>query len=268
MKKVLTSLIALVACFIVYVYSNDDSPKPEVVKEQTVTEPQKKVGLEIPKINEGEVILNYTAMTIKYDTIHLIPGWVAYELTDSETDGEMERETTFSMDLNYKGRQAMREDYRNSGWDKGHMAPAADMKWSRQAMKESFYLTNVCPQNHELNSGSWLKLEKWCREMANKYGKVYIVTGPLITTNKYGTIGERKLVTVPDRFYKAVLYDENGTYHSIAFVMNNNPSKQSLRSSAISVNELEDLSGIDFFPNLDDSIEEKIESENYIHLHN
>ncbi|MCQ2182165.1 MAG: DNA/RNA non-specific endonuclease [Bacteroidales bacterium] len=102
---------------------------------------------------------------------------MAYELTSEEVDGRVPRAGGFSMDLNYEGTQAMREDYSNSGWDKGHMAPAADMKWSQQAMYECFPLTNICPQNHELNGKDWQNLEKLCRTWAKEYGKVYIVCG-------------------------------------------------------------------------------------------
>jgi len=218
--------------------------------------------LEIPAINDGEVIFWYSGMTIKYDTIHFIPAWVAYELTVSKLEGDAKRASSFRMDLNYNGKQAMREDYSNSGWDKGHMAPAADMKWSETAMQESFYLTNICPQNHELNTQSWQKLERWCRNIALKYGSVYIVTGPIITTNHLGTIGERH-VAVPDRFFKALLIKNKRKYHSIAFVMDNDSRKHSMSSSSLSVNDLEELSGIDFFPALNDSIEETVESENY-----
>ena len=107
--------------------------------------------LELPDFTQEDLILRHDGFVVSYDTDAKIPKWVAYELTAEELDGNVPRARSFSMDLGYKGRQAMREDYSNTGWDKGHMAPSADMKWSQTAMSESFYLTNVCPQNPDLN---------------------------------------------------------------------------------------------------------------------
>lgn len=216
--------------------------------------------LELPAKNQHDIILSYIGFTVSYDSERLIPKWVAYELTSEEVDGTVSRSGSFGMDLNYKGRQAMREDYSYSGWDKGHMAPAADMKWSQEAMWESFYLTNVCPQNHELNGGDWLALEKKARELAKRYGNVYVICGPIIGVNKNGTIGANK-VTVPDKFFKAFLVEIDGVFHAIAFIMENEGFHRKLSSYALTVNQLEDISGIDFFVNLPDMIEESVEAE-------
>lgn len=217
-------------------------------------------GLELPELKKGDIILRYEGFTVKYNTSWLIPDWVAYELTAEETRGEVPRASGFSMDLNYKGKQAMREDYSNTGWDKGHMAPAADMKWSSNAMRESFYLTNICPQDHNLNSGDWLTLEKLCREWAVKFGSVYIVCGPVVYNNRFGKIGEQKVV-VPDYFYKAVLAWNGKEYKSIAFVMENTSIRQSILSCAVSVNDVEALVGFNLFAELNDKNEESIESQ-------
>lgn len=215
---------------------------------------------ELPAISSSDSIIIYQGFVVSYDSEHLIPKWVAYELTSEEVDGTVSRSGSFGMDLNYKGRQAMREDYSYSGWDKGHMAPAADMKWSQEAMWESFYLTNICPQNHELNGGDWLALEKKAREVAKRYGKVYVICGPIIGDNKYGTIGANK-VTVPDKFFKSFLIETDGAFHAIAFILDNEGFHRRLSSYALTVNQLEDISGIDLFVNLPDLIEESVEAE-------
>lgn len=214
--------------------------------------------LEMPATSSVDSILVYSGFVVSYDSEHLIPQWVAYELTAEEVDGEISRSGSFGMDLDYKGRQAMREDYSYSGWDKGHMAPAADMKWSQEAMWESFYLTNVCPQNHELNGGDWLVLEKKARELAKRYSRVYITCGPIMGENRYGVIGGNK-VAVPDKFFKAFLIEANGDYHSIAFVMDNDGERHPLSMCVMTVNQLESITGLDFFFNLPDSIEEIVE---------
>ena len=216
--------------------------------------------LELPAIHESDIILIYSGFVVKYNPDYLIPDWVAYELTAKEVNGEVPRASGFSMDLNYDGRQAMREDYSYSGWDKGHMAPSADMKWSQSSMFESFYLTNVCPQNHDLNGRDWHVLENRVRSWALKFGRVWVVCGPIVNEKQYGTIGDRN-VMVPDGFFKAVLrQNSNGGYQAIAFVFKNDSSRQPLKESMISVDGLESIIGYDLFVNLDDDIEEKTES--------
>lgn len=216
--------------------------------------------LELPAIQEKDIIIIYDAFTINYNDKKLIPNWVAYELTSDEAFGKVPRAKGFSMDLDYDGRQAMREDYSNSGWDKGHMAPAADMKWSETAMKESFYLTNICPQNHDLNAKDWQTLEKMVRDWAIKYGKIWVVCGPFIGGNIYGTIGEQR-VAVPDVFFKAVLRKEDDRWYSIAFVFENDSHKQPVKDAVVSVNDVEALIGYDLFTNLDNRIEETVEAQ-------
>ena len=164
------------------------------------------------------------------------------------------------MDLDYKERQAMREDYSNTGWDKGHMAPSADMKWSQTAMNESFYLTNICPQNHDLNGKAWHSLEKYVRDWAVKFGSVWVVCGPYVYANSYGAIGARNVV-VPDGFFKAVLRFDGKNYRSIAFVFENNSESQPVKSAVVSVNDVEALVGYDLFTNLNDRIEETVEAQ-------
>lgn len=214
---------------------------------------------ELPAISSSDSIIIYQGFVVSYDSEHLIPQWVAYELTSDEVDGTVSRSGSFGMDLNYKGRQATREDYSYSGWDKGHMAPAADMKWSQEAMWESFYLTNVCPQNHEFNGGDWLALEKKVREVAKRYGHVYVICGPIIGNNKCGSIGANN-VTVPDKFFKAFLVEAADGFHSIAFVMDNSGEHHALSDYILTVNELEKLTGIDLFVNLPDDIEDSVEN--------
>lgn len=214
--------------------------------------------LELPQISDDDILLNYTGFVVSYDSIRLIPKWVAYDLTDFEVAGDFPRSGNFGMDLNYQGAQAMREDYSYSGWDKGHMAPAADMKWSQVAMYESFYLTNVCPQNHELNAGDWLILENKVRYWANKYKIAYIVCGPVFFDNAFGTIGMNH-VSVPDGFFKAIVVCYNNSYHTIGFLFDNIPDRHNLAFYTITINDLETLTGMDLFTNIPDEVEEIVE---------
>ena len=125
--------------------------------------------IELPAQKPTDRIKRYQGYVTSYNTETLIPDWVAYELTKEETRGDATRDDkNFSMDLSFKGKQAMREDYMGSGWTRGHMAPAGDFFWSDEAMAETFYFLNICPQREELNNKDWQYLEKQVREWANR----------------------------------------------------------------------------------------------------
>ena len=241
--------------------SQTESPAETFAGELSATKPE--VGgalMEIPASDAGGVLITHKGYTLSYNAAARIPEWVAYELTADETYGDADRDDAmFRMDPSFKKTQAMREDYSGSGWTKGHMACAADFQWDEDAMDETFYLTNICPQDEVLNAGDWNYLEKQTRRWARENGRVWVVSGPIIGDNIYGRIGERNVV-VPDAFFKAVLMEKHGKYHSIAFVMGNDDERYYLYDCSMSVNELEKLTGIDFFPALDDSVEESVES--------
>ena len=221
--------------------------------------PIKPMKMELPAYNQNAFIIDYSGYTVSYDEASRLPVWVAYELTSEETDGPVNRGgRNFRPDEGINKVQADQFDYRGSGWSRGHMAPAGDFKWDDSAMSDTFYYTNCCPQDETLNNGSWQTLEKKVRSIARLYNKVYVVTGPIIGENQYGRIGFHNVV-VPDAFYKALLIQENASFHGIGFVMNNNSSPQYLKDCYMSINKLEDISRLDFFPDLNDSIEETVE---------
>lgn len=215
--------------------------------------------IELPALESTDYIIEYQGYVSSYNALTKIPDWVAYELTKDETYGDAVREDKyFSPDERVLLPQADDYDYRGSGWTRGHLAPAADFRWSDEAMWETFHFTNCCPQDEELNNGMWNTLEKKCRTWARKHGKVYIVTGPVIGRNIYGTIGSGRVV-IPDAFFKAVMVQKGNTWHSIAFVMENREKNENMQNCAMSVDELEDLTGLDFFTALEDETEAKAE---------
>lgn len=200
-------------------------------------------------------LVEYSGYYLMFHEEWKLPLWVKYELTAKETDGNAVRDgKNFKQDRNLYVEQAANDDYRNSGWSRGHMAPAADFKWSEDAMQETFYFTNCCPQNQSLNAGQWNTLEEKVRGWANKFGSVQVVTGPLLFGNEYGSIGNS--VLVPDAFFKAVLSDDQG----IAFIMYNRAENDNMQKCAISIDMLESLSGIDLFKDMDNSREARLES--------
>lgn len=214
----------------------------------------------MPEISRDDIILDYEGFTVSYNSETLTPKWVAYELTKEEVEGTYSRSGNFSMDLNYYGKQAIREDYANSTWDKGHMAPAADMKWSERAMKESFYLTNICPQNHTLNGKSWHTLEKRVRGWAQQYGSVYTVCGPIYNENRYGKIGANG-VHIPDAFFKALLVPYEGAYSGVAFIMGNDSVPHPVSESFLTIDELEMIMDLNLFVNLNFDTDEAVERQ-------
>ena len=218
--------------------------------------------LEIPtftRSREHSQQIAHKAYTVDYNEEWRLANWVAYSLTSEQTKGPVERYTKFVPDPQVKGATAQWWDYKNSSYDRGHLVPAGDMKWDENAMRECFYLSNICPQDHTFNEGDWNYLENRVRGWANFYGKVYVVCGPIVS--KYPeTIGEN-CIAVPDSFYKVVLCDMRGTWKAVGFVCPNDPTHHNLNHYCRTVDYVENLTGIDFFPLLPDDVENRAESQ-------
>lgn len=217
--------------------------------------------LEIPVDLKGrqEIRIRHTGYTVSYNNAYKTPHWVAWELTRQETKGSEERKNTFLPDPELPEPRAEHSDYTNSGYDRGHMAPAADMKWSEQAMNESFYMSNVCPQNRKLNRDDWGDLEEACRGWARKYGTVYIACGPIYDTKNPERIGRHR-IAVPDRFFKVVLIYNRKNPIAMGFLFDNKAHHQALEKYLVSVDRVEEETGYDFFSRLPDDVEQKIEA--------
>lgn len=218
----------------------------------------KNIEIPAPINGKAEQIINHIGYTVSYNADWKIPNWVAYELTAQKVNGTYPRYNTFMPDPEVpSNKTATTEDYSHSGWDRGHMAPAGDMKWSEQAMRESFYLSNICPQNRNMNSGVWHDLEIHIRDLAKHKGNIYVVCGPIISKNPK-TIGNNK-VAIPDAFFKVLLMKSNNQWNSIAFLYANSSGRKPMSSYAMSVDELELITDIDFFPSLPDEEENSAE---------
>ena len=225
-----------------------------------------------PLKDRPEQILRRKGYTVSYNSETRNPNWVAWHLTKSHTYGSFQRhQEVFTEDTDVKAPRATDSDYYNSRYDRGHMCPAGDNKWDKQAMMEPFLFTNVCPQNHGLNKYEWNNLEIACREWAKTYGAVDIVCGPIYSSgaerfrvgkdsqSSQKTIGRNK-VWVPDAFFKVVLCRQ-GKPKAIGFIYRNEGVKQYVDEAVCSVDKVEALTGIDFFPSLDDKIERVVEAE-------
>lgn len=204
----------------------------------------------------SSAVVSHEGYTVSFNGARKTPDWVAWELTASEASAtDASRTDVFNPDPLIDGTPASSE-YSRSGYDRGHMAPAADFKWSVKAMEESFYTSNICPQNNGLNAGLWCDLEKQCRTWAKHYGSLWIATGPVYSEPVKKTASG---IAVPSAFFKVLLKEFRGRWYAIGFVMPNRDVPGPFFDWAVSVDEVERLTGLDFFSALPDSVEKAVE---------
>lgn len=204
-------------------------------------------------------LLRREGYTVSYNSSTRIPNWVMWHLTAEHTSGTFKRgDIAFQTDHEAEEPAVNTFDYARSGYDRGHMCPSGDNKWSRRAQEESFLLTNICPQNHQLNAGDWNEMELQCRNWAKQYGDIYIVAGPILFNKRHKTIGRAK-VTVPEAFFKVVLC-LRGKAKAIGFVYRNEAGNRPKGDYVNSVDQIERITGFDFFPGLPDDLERQVES--------
>ena len=202
---------------------------------------------------------SYTGFRLSFNSENHTPNWVAWELLGTETDGASSRGgRKFFADEELDGCPDTR-DYTRSGFDRGHMCPAADQKWSAQAMEDCFVMANICPQDHSLNSGAWNSLEQRERAWALRDSAIVIVAGPIYQksdTQRIGSTGVR----VPSAFFKVIAAPYAAEPRGIAFVYPNMTSPGNMEQYAMTIDDVEKLTGFDFFYSLPDDVEEKVES--------
>lgn len=216
-------------------------------------QPNSNTGFE-PK-SSGEIV-KHTYYTLSYSEENEQAFWVYYVLTPEFIGGSQSRTDDFRADPSVSSGSANLDDYKGSGYDRGHLCPAGDMTLNKTSMSESFYLSNMSPQVPSFNRGIWSTMEDQARKWSLKYSKLYVVTGPIFKDN-LGEIGADK-VTVPGYYYK-VLFD--GKDKMVGFILPNAKGTNTIESYTVSVDSIESLTGIDFFPELDDQTEKRLESE-------
>jgi endonuclease G len=206
-------------------------------------------------------IVHHRYYSLSYNEKKEQPEWVAYELKPSHLKRINHKRPYFIKDKKVKTKSADYYNYKKSGYDKGHLCPAGDRRFSKEAFDETFLTSNISPQNHQFNAGIWNRLEQKTRYWTKKYGKLYVVTGGVLTDNNLKTIGREK-VAVPERFYKILLDYNSPKIKAIAFLIPNKDSDLPLYKYTTTIDNIEKITGIDFFPKLPDSIENEIESKN------
>ena len=219
------------------------------------------VGIELPALRpqSGEQILHREGYTASYNSETRLPNWVAWHLTAGHTEGSYGRKgIKFAEDEDVPEPRATDADYYCSGYDRGHMCPSADNKWSEKAQLQSFLFTNACPQMHSLNAGDWNEMEQQCRKWAKRYGDIYIVSGPILYKGRHKTIGHNKVV-VPEAFFKVVLCMKDEP-KAIGFIYKNMEGNRPKDAYVNTVDEVERITGYDFFPALPDETENRVEA--------
>ena len=221
----------------------------------------KMMELPAPLNDRPEKILRRKGYTTSYNSKTKNPNWVAWHLTKSHTYGQNQRsKEVFHEDEQVAAPRATDWDYYNSRYDRGHMCPAGDNKWDATAMNQTFLFTNICPQNHGLNKYEWNDVEIMCRDWARQYGAIDIVCGPIYYgRGEQKTVGKNK-VWVPAACFKVVLCRQ-GQPHALVFIYRNEGRKQQMVDAVHTVDDIERITGMDFFPALADDIENRVEAK-------
>lgn len=211
--------------------------------------------LPVDNLDRPHQLLVRKNYTVSYNSHTKCPNWVCWQLTREHADGNVKRpDYAFHEDMEVPAPRAELTDYRGSGYDRGHMCPAGDNKWDADVMYESFLMTNMCPQNQNLNSGLWNQIEMQCRYWAKKYGSLYIVCGPIFLKGEHQTIGEN-MVMVPEAFFKVVICLED-TPKGIAFICRNTDGNRKKDYYVNTISQVEHITGYSIFPSLDETIKE------------
>jgi len=253
-KFLLWGLMMALVCFLLYrIIVNNNAPHliplNEAARDSLMT-------VAVPD-GMSDTLLHYDAFDVHFNSNRGIANCAAYELIRNELSGTAERPSEFNQDTSVKGCPAP-ADYAGSGLDRGHLVPAADLKWDGRAMRQSFLLTNVCPMHKALNGGGWAKLEEKVREWTARDSALLVFSGPVMTEGD--TILASGHVTVPGAFYKIVMAPCVRPMRAIAFIYPNGHSGRRLSQYAVSIDEVERRTGLDFFPTLSSDEQQWLES--------
>lgn len=260
-SRISSSLIflATLACTVAaFVCCGDDPEQPSNDKDTPANHYDGLLDVDVPS-GLPDQRKGYEGFNLSFNKDNGTPNWVAWELLASEVDGSEKRGDNFWNDPDVEGCPST-SDYTRSGYDRGHMCPAADQKWSPEAMWDCFVMTNICPQDHSLNAGAWNTLESKERQWAKRDSAVVIIAGPIYDKSDTKRIGKAG-VRVPGAFFKVIAAPYLSEPRGIAFVYPNMSSPGNMQQYSMSIDEVEKLTGYDFLSALPDELENKIESQ-------
>lgn len=257
-KRNLYSIIAIVLVIGIYGYEYYlDKKEEKAIVEQGKLPKNPTIAFFLPTSTTGQIV-HHEGYALSYSEPHEQAEWVAYELKKEHLSNTNFDRPYFEIDKSVKTGAANWKNYKNSGYDRGHLCPAGDRRYSKKAHDETFLTSNISPQEHEFNSGVWNTLEQKVRYWASRYDGVFVVTGGVLKGDMK-TIGQEE-VSVPNQFYKVVMDYNAGNPKMLAFLMPHEDSNKPLYEFVVSVDSIEQETGIDFFPELDDALEDKLES--------
>ncbi|RXR21312.1 DNA/RNA non-specific endonuclease [Flavobacterium amnicola] len=226
------------------------------VQRDTTLEAYSNADFYLPTSTTGDIV-KHNYYTLSYSEAHEQAEWVAYELKKEQLSYTNHRRPYFIEDPEVESGSANWKNYIRSGYDRGHLCPAGDRRFSKAAFNETFYTSNISPQKNDFNAGIWNRLEQKTRYWARKYDGLYVVTGGVLSDD-LDVIGKED-VAVPVYFYKILIDKSRGEYKAIAFLMPHEESDKALNNFVVSIDIIEKMTGIDFFPNLPDAIENQLE---------
>lgn len=220
----------------------------------------------LPTSTTGQIV-QHKYYALSYVEEFEVPEWVAFELTSERLNMPwVSRTNNFRPDPKVETKSASPDDYRHTKYDRGHLCAAADMAFSRESMSETFYMSNMTPQRPGFNKGIWRELEELNRNWAKRFKHLYVITGPVLSEKVKFWIGPNQ-VAVPEAFYRVILDIREPEKKGIAFIIPNEVTEERLDGFATSIDEVEEITGIDFFHELlAPDLEEKLESEYDIEL--
>lgn len=264
LKTIVTIAVALlVACSFAYTTCTKDSTNRRLSQLASTDDEWRLAEVGNFRVDDA-ALLHYPGFDVMFSAEHHQPYYVAWVLTPEHARATAaKRSDNFRPDPDVDG-SAQLSDYRRSGYDRGHMAPSADFKYSEEAQQATFFLTNICPQDNSLNAGAWARLEEQCRSWAQRDSTLVIVAGPILNDRLTQTIGETQ-VTVPSRFFKVVLAPYANPPRAIGFIMPNTYVEGGVQATAMSVDQVEEITGYDFFGYLPDEIEDSLEAVGEYH---
>ncbi|WP_425077449.1 DNA/RNA non-specific endonuclease [Psychroserpens sp. S379A] len=250
--------IIIVVVIVGYDFFLEDKATTEIIEQGTEVKSNTNEYF-LPTSTTGQIV-HHENYSLSYSEPHEQAEWVAYELKASHLSNTNFKRPYFEIDKTVKTGAAHWRNYKKSGYDKGHLCPAGDRRFSKDAHDETFLTSNISPQNHQFNAGIWNTLEQKVRYWARKYDGVFVITGGILKGDMK-TIGEEN-VSVPNQFYKVLIDTNSGNTKMIAFLMPHKDSNRPLYKFVVPVDEIEALTGIDFFSELEDGIENKLEASN------
>jgi endonuclease G len=260
-QNIITLLILVIFAVVLYFYW--DSQQKENIQGDVLTPSVKKAvikefkAFDLPLEIVGHQVVVRPYYTLSFNKEHMQADWVAYKMYPFPDSVSVKRKDAFRVDPMIDGGSATLEDYKKSGYDRGHLAPAKALSYSKESMSESFFMSNMSPQVPMFNRGIWRFLEAEVYQWSKDSDSLYVVTGPVLD-HPLGTIGVHK-VSIPRSYFKTIIRFKNGNATGIGFLLKNEKSKEKCLDFATSIDSVEQVTGLDFYHQLNDSVEAVIE---------